>query len=98
MRKIFFNLGCVMYVVVGIGGVLLYAWSIAISFALYGFLGAVIVLCTPVLSQFFFFFKFWVELHTILNTYSVSWLLVVVFFSLAGILFKLGEEKEDYFL
>jgi hypothetical protein len=54
-----------------IGGILVFGYTIIVSYAVYGFFGAIVAFFTPVLSQLFWMYHFSIE-YGFLNTYNIA--------------------------
>ena len=95
MKKILLNIGIasggIFYFIIGILGLVIHLWTIAISFYYGGVFSAIIALSLPFIAEFFWFIKSWIITETFFNTYtssiatyavvSISTLLVIGFLS-----------------
>ena len=83
--------GGIFYIIIGLLGLAIHLWTIAISFFYGGIFSAIIALSLPFIAELFWFFKSWGITGTFFNTYtsfiaayvvlSISTLLAISFLS-----------------
>ena len=76
MKKALLNIGIasggIFYIIIGLLGLVIHLWTIAVSFVYGGFLLATIALSLPFISELFWYFKSWGLTNTFFNTYTLS--------------------------
>ncbi len=70
------NLGCLVsgstFIALGILGVAIHVWTIIIAYGVGGIGSAILAFILPVLAEFYWGFKVWVMVGTVLNLYCIS--------------------------
>ena len=106
MKKILLNSGMasggIFYFIIGLLGLAIHLWTIAISFFYGGLLLATIALSLPFISELFWYFKSWGITNTFFNTYTLTITAYVVLslttLTIMGLLLGSGnkiDEKEE---
>jgi len=83
--------GGIFYFIIGLLGLAIHLWTIAISFYYGGIFSAIIALSLPFIAELFWFINSWIITETFFNTYtssiaayavvSISTLLIIGFLS-----------------
>jgi len=79
--------------VAGIGGLLIYVWSIILSYEASGFLAAVLTALIVPIAQLYWFFAAWSISGTFFNLYTISVLVYVILIVISFLGFVIGEPE-----
>jgi len=71
IKKVGFGVSYVLYLLLGIVGIIIHVWTILIAYNMKGLIGACISFVLPILSEIFWMIASYTISHTIFTIYNV---------------------------
>lgn len=85
----------ILYIILGIAGLLLHLWTILISLGEKGIIAALVTLVAPVLAELYWSVLSWRMTGTFLNTYTLAIVGYLILFMIVIALFGLCSWQAD---